>query len=91
MKLTGKIIDIQQPPNKQTCRADITAKLDDVSCRAASQYLFQFPQQDAKFFGVDLVGDDGIFGEELVGDHWYIISQYINLMPVGIITPRCIV
>ena len=70
MKLTGKIIGIQQPPDKQAGRANITAKLDDVSCRAASQYLFQLSQQDAEFFGIDLVGNDGIFGEEVIGDHY---------------------
>ena len=70
MKLARKIIGVQQPPNKQTSRADITAKLDDVSCRAALQHLFQFPQQHAKFFGVDLVRNDGVFGEELIGDNY---------------------
>ena len=78
MKLTGKIIGVQQPPNEQTSRTDITTKLDDVSCRAASQHLFQFSQQDAEFFGVNLVGNDGTFGEKVVGDHWYIISQLLD-------------
>ena len=70
MKLTGKIIGVQQSPNKQTSRADVTAELDDVSCRAALQYLFQLPQQGAELFGVNLVRNDGIFGEELIGDHY---------------------
>ena len=74
MKLTGKIIGIQQPPNEQTRRADITAKFHNVASHAASQHLFQLPQQDAEFFGVNLVRNDGIFGEELIGDHYYIIT-----------------
>ena len=78
MKLARKIIGVQQPPDKQAGRADVTAKLDDISCRAASQHRFQLPQQDAEFFGVNLVRNDGIFGKELVGDHYQIISQLLD-------------
>ena len=70
MKFTSKIISVQQPSDKQTSRADITAKFHNVTSRAASQHRFQLPQQDAKLFGVNLIGNDGIFGEELVGDHY---------------------
>ena len=70
MKFTGKFIGVQQPSNKQTRRADITAKFHNVASHAASQHLFQFSQQDAEFFGINLLGNDGIFGEELVGDHY---------------------
>lgn len=70
MKLAGKIISVQQPPDEQTRRANITAKFHNVASHAASQHRFQLPQQDAEFFGVNLVGNDGMFGEELIGDHY---------------------
>ena len=70
MKLARKIISVQQPPNELSSRAYIRTKLDDVACRSALQHLFQLPQQDAEFFGVNLVRNDGIFGEEVVGDHY---------------------
>ena len=40
MKLTGKIISVQQPPDEQTRRADITAKFHNVTSRAALQHYF---------------------------------------------------
>ena len=76
MKLTGKIIGIQQPPDKQAGRADITAKLDDITRHAATQDLFQFSQQHAQLFEVYLVGNNRVFGEELVGYHDYSITTY---------------
>ena len=70
MKLARKIIGVQQPPDEQAGRADVTTKFHNITSRAALQYCFQLAQQSAKFFGINLVGDDGIFGEEVVGDHY---------------------